>query len=277
MIYTYGMENKIYIELLKKFNIGEITKIANLNKIEKLMKEGDSVILFNWGNGTRKFQAKYREDKRIELFPPVETSLLLSDRVKSLKAIDKITNFPLERLFIDGDNVTLKEYLTPKLENSELVVTKIGNSHQGESKYLKKPGDIVRTKQNVVFEEYIDNSRSIRIIIIKDNVFVVEHVNSDIAKLNPETTWIKNIAPIETAFTYKDRHKLKIEEIDNIIEDAKEISRYLKIDFIGVDYVVKNNSKIGLLEANDMIGLPDNKDIVNEAIKYFYDKYKKED
>lgn len=277
MIYSYGMENKIYIELLKKFNIGEITKIAKLNKIEKLIKEGDSVILFNWGNGTRKFQEKYREDKRIELFPPVETSLLLSDRLKSLKAIDKVTKFPIERLLIEGDRITLKEYRAPKLKNGELVVTKIGNDHQGESKYLKNPGDIVKTKENVVFEEYVDNSRSIRIIIIKDSIFVVEHVNSDIAKQNPETKWIKNIAPIETSFTYNDRHKLRIKEIDNIIEDAKEISRYLKIDFIGVDYVIKNDSKIGFLEANDMIGLPDNKDIVNEAVKYFYNKYKKEE
>lgn len=269
MIYIHGMERHIHMELLKKLDFGEIKNIANLTKLEKMMKDDDIVILFNWGKGTRKFQEKYIKAK-IKFFPPVNTSLLLANRLKAIKELDTITKYPLERVLIEGDGETLKEYSTPELKNSAAIVLKVGDDHQGDGKYLKSPGDIVRSKYNVVFEEYVDNSRSIRVIIIKDAIFLVEHRNSDAARVNSNTKWIKNINPIETSFNYEDRYQLGIDNIDSIIEDAINIVNHLKLDFTGIDYVVSDD-KIGLLEANDMIGLPENEVIYNKAVEYFMD------
>jgi hypothetical protein len=272
MIYSFDLYNKVYTDLLTHLPQGNIKRISQLSKLRKLIQTNDLIILFNWGNGARNFQ-KEIVDNNIQLhtFPNFNTSLLMGDKIKQLTKVNNITKFPLERLYIENSTRELKDYYVPTLENSKNVVVKIGDEHQGESKYLKEPNQLIKTRENIVFEEFIENARSIRVLIFKDrieDIFIIEHINSDIAKLNKETSWIKNINPIEYVYDYAERYNSNIRNIDDIIQDAILIMKSYNIEYVGVDYVVSEN-KTGLLEINDMIGLPDDNRVYDRAKLYF--------
>lgn len=272
MIYTYGFYKDIFLHLLANLPKDSIQKIGQLTKLNKVINEGDLVLFFNWGEGARRFQQRMIDayGDNIVTFPNFTRSLMLDDRIWMCQAIGAVTDYPLKRVYIKGNTVDLKDYSVPNI--ADKVVVKIGNEHQGEGKYLKVPGDLVRTKQSVVFEEFVPNARSIRIMTLdgtKDTLFIVEHVNSKFAKLNSETSWIKNIDPVETVYSYEERYNLGIKEIDNMI---REVLKYyvgsFNTPYIGVDFVV-GEEKIGLLEVNDMIGLPDDERVKERAKAIF--------
>lgn len=259
MIYDYGSIYSVWKYLQKNLPNGSIVKIGKGIKLEKLAKKDDMVIFYGWGNGDRKTQ-RVLLDRGVKVVLDGETSLKLGNKVCQLKAVDAITSFPLERVYIENNTKELREYRVPKLNNSELIVLKIGNSHQGRDKYLKRPNALVRTKENVIYEEYVGNSRSIRVLIIKDAVWVVEHKAEE---------WIKNTNPVEEVYEYDEISTMGIEHIEDIIEDARALKIAFNMDYVGVDYVV-NNEKIGVLEVNDMIGLPENDNIEKAAQEYWF-------
>jgi hypothetical protein len=269
MIYGFGLNNNIYMRLLRCLPTGSIQNLSQYYKIITKAKKGDLIIVFNWGNAGRIIQKTLME-KEINVFPRSDFSLLIAIKIEQLKIINEITNFKLERLY-QYNNIR-QSFNVPRLKNSIKTVVKIGDEHQGLNKFLKKPNEIITTKKNIIFEEYLNNARSIRICIINkekiDDIFIIEQTNSKYALENPETVWIKNISPIETVYSYRDRYKSNIKNIDNIIEDALNITNYFNHDYLGLDYVI-TDEKTGLLEVNDMIGLADNDEIFESAVIFF--------
>lgn len=260
MIYDFGSTYEVYKYLKEKLPKGSMLRIGKLEKLEKLAVKGDLVIFYGWGKGYRKVQRRL-VDKGVQLGLDGETSLKIGDKVKQLKIINEVSRYPLERVYKENSTQELIDYRVPKLNNSKKVVVKIGNTHQGRDKYLKIPNALVRTRENVVFEEYIVAGRSIRILIIKDNIWVVEHKSDG---------WIKNISPIEVVYNYEEVKHMGIDNIEDIIEDAKKVKDIFNMDYVGVDYVV-GIEKTGILEVNDMIGLPENYSVEKAAQKYWYD------
>lgn len=277
MIYAYGLERELFMYLYKELPIyptNTIKNIKNNSKLRKLVKPNDLVLFWGWGEGDRKLQKDLIE-MGIKLFPEGKTSIFLGDKINQLKLIDTITKFPLNRIMYKGDNKILKEYLTPNINNNK-VVLKIGNAHQGENKYLKNENDLVRTKENIIFEEYLENARSIRILLITDkneDIFIVDYIPKKYKQYSTENNWIGNIDCENIVYNYENRYLINIDNIDAIIEDALKIKKYLKLDYLGIDYVV-NSHKTGILEVNDMIGLPDNEEVLCKAKKYFLNKCK---
>lgn len=258
MIYDFGSETDILKYLRKNLPSNSIISIAKSVKLEKLAKENDMIIFYGWGKGHIKCK-KVLVEKGVKILPDGELSLWLGNKIKQAQYIDTITKFPLERKYIESENNNLNSYKTPRVGKNLQIVVKIGNSHQGLNKYLKMENCKVITKESIIFEEYVENARSIRILMINNDVYIVEHEGID---------WIKNTNPQEYTYNYSDRHKLNIKNIDEIIEDAKVIKEDLKMNYCGLDYVVGKN-KTGLLEINDMIGLPDNDEVYNSAKSYW--------
>lgn len=271
MIYSYGMERFLYQYLLTHLPINSIRNIHDNNKLRKLVKPNDLVLFWGWGKGDRKLQRDL-VNMGVKVFPDGEKSLFLGDKIEQLTFVDKITKYPLERIMFKGDGKTLNEYRTPKLESSEKVVLKVGDEHQGSGKYLKNVGNLVRSRENIIFEEFIDNARSIRILLItdkKEDTFVVDYIPQKYSKYNIETRWIGNVDCDNITYNYNDRNLINILEIDKIIEDALNVKKQLNLDYVGIDYVI-NEDKIGLLEVNDMIGLPEDSEEVKESAKRFF-------
>ena len=268
MIYASGLQREIYMELMKIHPAGTIRNYGDVQKLLRLpVTENDIFIIFNWGKGARKVQMQLRE-KSSNQFPDVDFSLFVYDKINQLRTLDTLTKFPLERVFLENDKY--QTVRTPRLTNSGKVVVKVGNDHQGMNKFLYIPGKSFQTKEPVIFEEYLDHARSLRVAVIgeKKTVFLIEHQNSDIALEKPHTAWIKNIDPIETVYSYEERYMLSIPNIDDIIEDALHIAKTYNQHFIGCDYVI-NSHKTGLLEVNDMIGLPDDDRVLQAALTWF--------
>lgn len=258
LIYDFGSETEVLKYLRRNLPPNSIMQIAKSVKLNKFAKENDMVLFYGWGAGYIKCK-KALIERGVKIFPDGELSLWLGDKIRQSKYIDTITKFPLDRIYIENESNALNSYKTPALGENPLMVVKIGNSHQGLKKYLKEENSKVITKENVIFEEFVEDARSIRILMIENNVYIVEH--EDIG-------WIKNANPQESTYTYADRYKLNISNIDKIIRDAKAIQADLKIDYCGLDYVVGKH-KAGLLEINDMIGLPDNDEVYNNAKSYW--------
>lgn len=153
------------------------------------------------------------------------------------------------------------------------MVLKVGNYHCGENKFLLNAGQkmpFLKYKlrnDEVLFEEFVPNARSIRIGFVGNprdnkNLFISEHVNSKRAAMDISTSWIKNIDPIETSYLHEDRHLLHIKEIDELIEESRRIAIYYNTDLIGIDWAISDD-KIGILELNDMIGIPYDERVVS--------------
>lgn len=258
MIYDFGSYPEILKYLRKNLPVGSIMQIAKTRKLEQFAVKDDMVIFYGWSNGDIKCK-KALLNKGVKVFPDGELSLWLGDKVTQMKYIDKITMFPLDRNYIVNESGDLITHKTPQVGNDSNVVVKIGNSHQGLNKYLKKENYIVRTRENVIFEEYLKDSRSIRILMIEDTTYIVEHKDDG---------WIKNTNPEEIVYSFDNRHDMEIANIDEIIQDARTIQKDLNMDYCGLDYVV-GKDKTGLLEINDMIGLPDDTNVYKDAKKYW--------
>jgi hypothetical protein len=250
----------LYIKLPASF---PIVNINNFNKALKLIKNKkvDKLIVFNWKNGYKLLDEAIKVINKHHIFPNYEVTNIIKDRLKQLEYIkdDSLKRF-----------CHIHNYLDYYCFFELYWVIKIGNYHQGKGKYLIKSFEDfknlkLKIKENdlVLFEEFVPNARSIRIIKINYDIFIVEQLND---------SWLKNVeidgSFKEVVYSYEERYELKIDNIDVIINNSKKIANHLKIDFCGIDYVV-GKDKTGLLEVNDMIGLPNDERIYNSAINYF--------
>lgn len=263
MIYAYNFDKKLYMDLLTYLPVGKILYISDIDKLNQLVKKDDFVLFWGWSNKDRILQNELKNRKAI-LFPEPDISFRIGNRINQLKELEKITKFNIERVFFVNNSNLVKQYQVPNFKNSSKVVVKIGNEHQGKFKQIKNTYDFIYTSENVIFEEFVENARSIRICLITKNpkdIFIIEYINSN--------NWIKNINPQqEIVYSYDERYKLNIEKIDEIIEDALNIYNFYNHPFLGIDYVV-NDTTIGFLEVNDMIGLADDERIYEKAKKFF--------
>lgn len=274
MIYASGLHSELYISLLAHLPANSIMRLGNEAKIRRKLKEGDSIILFNWGASGRNLQRWVLDNfKDVHTYPDFELSLRLGSRGAHLEELQQITQYNLKREHYKNATGDLIEYTVPALDNSGKAVVKFGDNHQGTSKYLKHTNTRIRSREDFVIEEFVPDARSIRILLMTgadDDTFIVEHIDNPESIQDNTETWIKNIDPLEKVYTYSERYDTNIEHIDAIITDARKIMSYYNTTYVGIDYVV--GEKTGLLEINDMIGLPDDERVYDCAKKYWKSK-----
>lgn len=219
----------------------KVCSTSNIGKILSKVDEDDMAILYD--SRYRKLSIKISEI--CKTYPNKKALSFCSDRIEQLRYLDDKNFYTLNRSYHKPGRIYTKEG----------YAYKIGNYHQGTNKVLGNNKVIYSRKDNVIEEEFI-KGRSIRILWIYPGLmFIIEHINSK--------NWIMNIDPEEEIVTTPLQNNSKV--ILKIVDDVKEfIESNLECKGIrsltwGFDFIVGN--KIGLLEINDMCGMPDNKDI----------------
>jgi RimK-like ATP-grasp domain len=140
-----------------------------------------------------------------------------SGLVRSLKA-SKFKN--LKR----GMSIKAESWKTDKS-----IVAKWGNWHCGENKHLfDKHWD---TTEATLFEPFIDGE-AVRIMLVGDKAWQI-HLDGD--------DWKKSIH-------HQDAVQMEIDE--DLLEDAKAISKYFDLEIVGIDYMIDKNNNKYLLEVN---------------------------
>lgn len=260
MYYGYGMWNKVFSNLKINYKILNFNKYNQVSKnISKnnILKDVPFIYLM-FSEGDQKLQ-DFLYEEGYNLFPNAVFSKFIRNREIYLPEIDLMTKFPLKRIHLNNIyNNVLKE-INSNFGNLP-VILKVGNLHASEGKWLIDKDRILPSLKYkmrhlpITVEEFIPNARSIRIGLIGDannfdNYFITEHINSK--------TWLKNFNPEEEiTYSFCDRYKLGIESIDNLILEVQNIALKYGANLLGVDWVISKD-KIGLLELNDMIGLPE--------------------
>lgn len=230
-----------------------VPDIRITTNLKQTLDSSDTVLFFNF-----KHNKLYDRllSNGVNLFPYHDFVHFVRNRATQLKVIDTITKYPLKREYIESHTGRI-------FSRSDLPILKVGYSHQGDGKY-KWPSQHNKTCYNdpVVFEEFVQNHRAIRVLIIESDIFVIEQINDH---------WIKNQYPIDEIVYHfnieSERTIADIPHIEDIIRDACTIKEFCKTPLIGVDYAV--GDKIGLLEVNDMVGMPKSIAAIDALTKLF--------
>lgn len=186
---------------------------------------------------------------------------MFSSRITMTQFVDKHSHYPAERDYvrIKGSFVAT----VPRLKRSLQVVAKVGEAHQGQNKYLLYPGQVLHVRDSVIFEEFVPDAISIRVLIIGDKTYVLEYQDDPENPRPLGKEWIKNINPIIKL--------VKNREADqSFIHDTLALSQILGYDYLGVDYVVSKDRSI-CLEVNPFPGIS-LEEIRREAQKYWLQK-----
>lgn len=263
MIYGYGLWDKIAMRLQVDLPLRSLRNIQKYNKLKQLIAQKEitpSNLFFflRFSEGDRKLQSHLAEGD-FKLYPNPEFSKFIEVRENYLPQIDEWTKFPLKRVYGSKENMSIKGLAEKHFKNQKFVL-KLGNLHTSKGKWLIDESRFYpymkykMMKMETLLEEYVSNARSIRVGIIGDanneeNYYLTEHINN--------STWLKNNAPEEeNTYSYDDRYKLGVSTIDDMISETREIATRYGSSILGVDWVI-NSEKTGLLEVNDMIGMPD--------------------
>jgi hypothetical protein len=277
MIYGYGLWSEIETQLKKELPEKSLRNIQKYNRVKQLIAKEeitpkDLFFFLRFSDGDRRLQHQLSEEG-YNLYPNPAFSRFIENRKHYLTEIDKQTKYPLKRVYVDQVNQSIEQLINSHFGNQS-VILKVGNLHASEGKWLIDEKRFIphlkyKMKQmETTIEEFVPNARSIRVGIVGDankeeNYFITEHVNSK--------TWLKNNAPEEeNTYSFQERHHLGIDNINDIIEETKEIALRYETNLIGIDWVV-GSSKTGLLELNDMIGLPEG----DFAFQLFYREIKR--
>lgn len=244
MIWYYDLEPYTKNYLMTHLPHDSFRCTHDPSSLNSKVNDGDLVIFFNYKH-SKLYDSMV--DRGAMMFPSENITHRLRNRATQLKELDTITKFPLKREYIEAFTGIPKP-------NPELPIMKTGDNHQGIGKYKfpHAPRKMLRN-ESVVYEEFVENHRGIRVLIIDDDVFLIEQINPD--------TWIKNDRPIdEITYHWNTERDKTIEWLpcaEQLVLDAKLLQSHIGGSLLGIDYAVGN--KIGLLEANDMVGIPDNK------------------
>lgn len=244
MIWYYDIEAKTISFLLLNLPYNSFRSTSNANALNKNVQKDDLVIFFNYKH-SKLYDSLFK--RGAILFPENNINNIIRNRSTQLKMLDTITTFPLNRIYID-------EYSGIPIPNKDYPILKVGNNHQGIGKYKYPdcPSKMLR-HEPVVYEEFVENHRGIRILIINNDIFVIEQIND---------IWIKNDNPSDEITyhwnTQKDTCLRWLSCANELVIDALNINKTLNCSLLGVDYAV-GDKKLGLLEINDMVGIPDNK------------------
>jgi hypothetical protein len=238
MLYLIDFEIKAKAAIIKRTDPDiHFTFATQIHRIFKKLLPSDIVFAFNYKD-SQGFEKLYSEG--IKTYPSQQLTQLCLDRIVNVEFIDSVSKFPMQREIIK--DAWRKLYL------KDGFVYKVGNDHQGQSKYRKGDKEFINLyNENVVIEEFIEG-RSLRVLWIGDSPIVIEHIND---------YWIKNVNPSQEIV-----HK-GVSEFAEIIEDSRNILKNIngQSPTIGFDYVV--GDKIGLLEINHVCGLPDNQMVID--------------
>lgn len=278
MYQGYGIWKAVHTELSKTTDIN-VRNFQKYNQIKQAylkgtLKKETPLIFLRFSDGDHKLQNEL-SDQGYTLFPEPSFSNFVRNREDYLPVIDTLTQYPLKRIYLDQFDGCIYDVITENFGGSPVVI-KVGNLHASEAKWLvTKQTDLPYLnydlrKLPITIEEFVPDARSIRIGCIGDatdfnNYFITEHINSK--------TWLKNKAPEqELTYSYADRHTLGVDLIDDLISEVQEIAVKYKANLLGVDWVI-NANKVGLLELNDMIGLPEGEfalHLFTQSVKQLY-------
>lgn len=244
MVWYYDIEMSTIQYLALNLPHGSYRSTNNPTTLHAKAKDGDLVIFFNYKH-SRLFDTLV--SRGVSTYPSAVVTYRLRNRSIQLKALDSITSFPLKRIYIDSFTGLPKS-------NDLYPIMKVGDNHQGIGKYKFPdcPRKMLRN-ESVVYEEFVENHRGIRILIIDADIFIIEQIND---------TWIKNHHPSDEITYHWNTQRDEIIEwlpcAESLVLDAsKLLSQYIGGNLAGIDYAV-GDKVIGLLEANDMVGIPDN-------------------
>jgi hypothetical protein len=269
------MDDKLFLKLLTKSNfVQKLFNIKNYSKVLKMIDIFDKIIVFNWKNGY-KLLNRFKDKSKTNMFPNFKSTNLIRDRIAQLgKYSLSVLNIDtsLKRFVYNSKHIYPECYIQENIP-SDKIVLKLANSHQGINKFLVynsfqgiKPllsnnqvKTILGEYPYILIEEYIENARSIRVIVIKDKTFIIEHIN--------DSNWIKNVQ-IDNTFKEIVNPELNDNIKIELLKNATDTTKYFDCDFCGIDFLITDN-RIAFLEINDMIGLPDNDEIYNCAVDYF--------
>ena len=172
------------------------------------------------------------------------------------------SNFSTKRIYVDCKEE--QEMIVPEICSARKIVAKIGIDHIGQNKFIVYPGQKIKVNDKVIFEEFVEDAESIRILLIGKTPFVIKYMDNPNINKEPDKKWIKNIDPI-----------IKVEEniegFEQFVNDTLNMSRMMGYDYLAVDYV-QNKEKTICLELNIFPGLPDDEKIISESSKYWINK-----
>lgn len=244
MIWYYDLEPYTKNYLMTHLPHDSFRCTHDPSSLNSKVNDGDLVIFFNYKH-SKLYDSMVARGAM--MFPTENITHRLRNRATQLKELDAITKFPLKREYIEAFTGIPKP-------NKDLPIMKTGDNHQGIGKYKfpDAPRKMLRN-ESVVYEEFVENHRGIRVLIIDEDVFLIEQINPD--------TWIKNDRPVDEVTYHWNTEKEKTIEwlscAEQLVSDARMLHFNLGGSLIGIDYAV-GDSKIGLLEANDMVGIPEN-------------------
>lgn len=256
-VWFYNIHKEVMTEVIKEFS--NVLIIKSTLKILEYIKPNDKFICFWNDNDTLERLSKINN----EVFPSKQIIFdFAKGREKMTRFVEKHSKFTTQREYFsfDGDF----EITVPKLPGSLKVVVKVGKEHRGQDKFLLYPGQKVKVKDGAIFEEFVEDAESIRVLLIGDKQFIVEYHDDPEAPRRPENEWIKNINPI-----------IKVREnnsgYEDLIEDTVNMSKIMGYDYLAVDYV-RNKEKTVALELNIYPGLAGDERVINQAKKYWVNK-----
>ena len=255
-IYAYNIAQYMHEELKKKYP--EIIFIKNTENLLEEIKAED-IFICMWDDKDTLNRIKQIEN---ELFPRREIIQFSANREEMTRFVQEHSNFKAEREYVKFEGTFTTT--VPKLNNSLNVVAKVGEEHRGQNKYLMYPGQKLTVNESVVFEEFLDNARSFRVLLIGTDVFIIDYFDDPKNPKPIEQRWIKNLNPILEENLHHEKYR-------DAIDDAKHLSKALAFDYLGVDYV-QNEEKLVCLEANTFPGVRLNERTRRVALNYWIKK-----
>lgn len=258
-LYAYNLPRFVCESLQEVYP--NLHPITNTQHLSQRIQQEDALICM-WDD-----KDTLKEIKNIDntIFPQQNIIHFSSNREEMSRFVDQHSSFPLEREYVKFSGFF--PVTVPKLENSLQVVAKVGESHRGQNKFLLYPGQTLTVQDSVIFEEFVEDAESFRVLLIGENAFVIEYHDNPDAPRNEEQSWIKNLNPL-------------LEENENQIgyekeiEDARHLAKILGYSYIGVDYV-KNDTKTVCVEINPFPGVRLNERTKSSALKYWEEIIKK--
>jgi hypothetical protein len=259
--WIYNVPKYLHPLLMDEFN--DLHIISTIQNIQNEALPGDLLVCM-WDDEPTLSQLT-KLSTEVNVFPTRELIDFSANREKMTKFVQEHSKFTAEREYFKftGEQI---EITVPRLKNSLQVVAKVGEEHRGQDKFLLYPGQKLYVKNSVLFEEYVIDAVSFRVLLIGDHLFIIEY-NNDPNQLKADNqTWIKNI----NAILIENEDHSSYEEV---IEDTISLSKKLGYDYIGVDYV-RNEQKTVCLELNIFPGIRLNDRTKAAGQAYWFNKIK---
>lgn len=239
--------------LIKELTNGVPVPVSNLQKIAKISTNDDLVLFYNY-----KYRKQYPLINCKAIFPNKEASHFCENRIRQCRILDTFQG-AIDRTYLENHNGLIT------FDNG--FVYKFGNAQQGLEKYLggKDKGFLTYNDQ-IIKEEYI-KGRSFRMLFIQKDVFLIEQVNQE--------NWIANVGPNEEiVMEYKPHNPFHfiLFTISNSILEYFNKNNIKSLTW-GFDFILGHDGRIGLLEVNDMCGIPEDERCDNSFINSILNTY----